>query len=625
MKKTDIDGEIWKAYREYKRSVREAALANDINRCLEDVGRLWQFMNRFRNCDLGHYFDEDIHEWVANLNPRKNIHNGSRQRKKNYRIAFVLVSLSDTGGASMPHRFMLNNFNRDGAVVENYVLISNYFKRELVDSESLRYLTDKIRPEQLTYLPSELSDLDRGEAIEQWILDHEIDFVVADTCPSSLYALASRPAPVIANLSQDCYTFSLGPGTSDITYLITRSQLFTHRFGQAHSNHRTKLVMLPIHAPDYIYSAEKISRTSLGLPEGAVISGSSNLWKSFFGDSDIFARGISNLLRKHQNYHHIFIGTSRCLDNLNVFLASNPDIRDRIHYIGPVENIYRILKTIDFWVNSFPTSGGSDLEMAMLGKPTLELIDNRNLNLHPLEFLCSYECVATSMAEFETLGSKLIEDVAYRDNLGTYLQARVAREFDKNSLVGGRIYGWLIDEFLAARTNGQPDLNTEVEDSIRYEKRIALYNAHGSSKWSFERRFRWLSQCTDEFPRRPFGWIKLLEEVIKNKRADLFLKLRSQVLNHHNMDYRVHLLLSKGCEILEGDVSNSTYHMNRAVELGCHAKISQQQFSRVDHTRAGVTVATAESPLVEEDLKICNSGLLPYQQSDDLPSMFYNY
>ena len=84
--------------------------------------------------------------------------------------------------------------------------------------------------------------------------------------------------------------------------------------------------------------------------------------------------GIGALIRKYPNYHHIFIGTPRCLDNLESFLIKNPDLKNNIHYLGPVKNIYRSFeKTLDFWVNSFPTSGGSNIEMAKMGKPSIDI------------------------------------------------------------------------------------------------------------------------------------------------------------------------------------------------------------------------------------------------------------
>ena len=82
--------------------------------------------------------------------------------------------------------------------------------------------------------------------------------------------------------------------------------------------------------------------------------------------------------------------------------------------------------------------------MAKIGKPSIDIAINRNLDLHPAEFLSSNECTVISLAEFVDLGSRFIEDEEYRNNLGQYLKAKVSREFNKERLVNNRIYKELI-------------------------------------------------------------------------------------------------------------------------------------------------------------------------------------
>ena len=67
-------------------------------------------MNRFRNCDLQKYFDEDIYQYIESLNQDKVSENYYLKNKKEYRICFIVVYLNDLGGASIPHRFMLDKF-----------------------------------------------------------------------------------------------------------------------------------------------------------------------------------------------------------------------------------------------------------------------------------------------------------------------------------------------------------------------------------------------------------------------------------------------------------------------------------------------------------------------------------
>ena len=73
--------------------------------------------------------------------------------------------------------------------------------------------------------------------------------------------------------------------------------------------------------------------------------------------------------------------------------------------------------------------------MAKIGKPSIDISINRNLDLHPAEFLSSNECTVISLAEFVDLGSRFIDDEEYRNNLGQYLKSKVSREFNKERLV----------------------------------------------------------------------------------------------------------------------------------------------------------------------------------------------
>ena len=102
---------------------------------------------------------------------------------------------------------------------------------------------------------------------------------------------------------------------------------------------------------------------------------------------------------------------------------------------GKIIDDLSILKNIDFFINSFPTSGGSNIEAAYVGKPSIELIHNRNLTLHPTEFLSSRECIVTNKLDFKKLAHKLINNHSYRKNLGKYLKNRVTREYDKTTII----------------------------------------------------------------------------------------------------------------------------------------------------------------------------------------------
>ena len=280
--------------------------------------------------------------------------------------------------------------------------------------------------------------------------------------------------------------------------------------------------MLPLHSSDQVDKAKEFDLEKFGIKKGSIISASSNMWKSFFGDGEDLMKGIGELIKNNPKYHHVFIGTPRCLDNLENYLINNPEIRGNIHFLGPVKNIYRVLKSIDFWINSFPVTGGTNIEMAKIGKPSIDISLNRNLDLHPAEFLSFNETNVISLEEFVSLGNKLIKNKDYRIKLGKYLKIQVDREFDKQRLVSERIYKEFIKEYIRRFNKSSRMPRFEIESTINYEKRIALYNAYGTKCWSYQKKDSWLKECIKKYPYKAFAWLKLLENVILNNELDKF-------------------------------------------------------------------------------------------------------
>ena len=83
---------------------------------------------------------------------------------------------------------------------------------------------------------------------------------------------------IIANLSQDCYTFTLGSGFGDLTYLVTLDQLFKYEYKLAKKDHYSKLIMLPLHSSDQLNKAEKINlKRNTIYSSGSIVSASSNM------------------------------------------------------------------------------------------------------------------------------------------------------------------------------------------------------------------------------------------------------------------------------------------------------------------------------------------------------------
>lgn len=541
-----IDREIISIYHQLKENLRSLADAGKAEECLAKIGELWLKMNRFRNADIQFYFDEDLNEIAASLNSRRFDTSHLLTKKEKFRIAFTITNLTDLGGASVPHRFMLESCTGKHYQFEQFILVTNFGNvTQYRDTEQYRYIAEKIRPTGFCHLDPG-TDYEKGKLVEQWIYDNQIDFVVAAPDPAMLYALSSKPAPFQAVLSQDCYTYTLGPGSGDFTIYVTTDQIFKYRYKTANKRAHFKNIMLPLHPPGYAESAQPLKRAEIGVPEDAILSATTNLWKSFFGDSEILFEGIAALMRRFPKYHHVLAGTPRCLDSLEFFLNKNPDLKERIRYIGPVQNMYRLLKSVDFYVNSYPTSGGSDLEAAFVGKPTIELISNRNLNLHGCEFMRTRECEAYSLSEFVKLGEKFITDANYRSELGQYLKAKVSREFDKGRIIKENIYESFLEEFEKKLLNPPVLPSLETDQTLEYEKLIALFNAFGRTMWDDKKRKMYLSECVSRFPSRPFGWIKSLEEAIRNADKGWFDEINRTMPEFLKLDYRVQFMLGLG-------------------------------------------------------------------------------
>ena len=543
---------------------------------------LWMFMNRFRNCDLGIYFNEDLHEAIASLNPNRFDTTHLMRPKTEFNIAFIIWNLVDTGGASVPHRFMLENPNDENVRFNQHVLVSNLRDRaeDYEQTESYRYLTEEIAPTSFTHVEPGMGWMQKGRFIENWLHDKQIDFVVAAPCPATLYALASRPALVHGVLSQDCYCFTLGPGAGDLTFLVTTDQVFKYKFRAPDSEKQLKIIMLPLHSGGYIEATTPMPRAEMGVPEDAVVSASTNMWKSCFGDSEVLLEGIAALIRRHPDYHHVFAGTPRCRDNIEFFVNRNPDVRDNIHFIGEVKNIYRLLKSVDFWVNSFPTSGGSDIECALVEKPSIEFLHNRNLTLHGAEFLRSRECDVVSLEEFVALGSRFITDPAYRDNLGAFLREKITREFNKDEINRKKIYGSFLTAF-DAKLKKTPALpNIAADQTMAYEKALGLFNAYGRDNWTEDARWDWLAELRSAYPDKPFAWVKAIEEAImtdRDDRLDALLKdMPADLLN----DARIRTMLAAAGEAFNR-LDMAVEHARAAHRLGSSQEIVHRVAARV--------------------------------------------
>lgn len=626
---SEIDSEIWAIYEEKKELIRATAERGEAETCLRLINRFLGFMNRFRNCVLGKYFDEDLHDIIESLNPRRFDTSHLLVPKKEFKIAFVFNRFNDVGGAAFTHRYILEKYPDDGVRFRQYILVSNDNNASnFEDSERYQYMRDNIAFDEFCFVEPGDSIVEKGEFIQQWLYDREIDFAVYQPSPVTLYALAAKPTLLSATFSADWQTFTLGPGTGDFTFLVFTDPVYKYRYRKSDMDRHIKTVMLPIPPQKYIDAQEPFSRSDLGLPEDAVVSATTNMWKCCFGDDEILLTGIATLMRRFPNYHHLFLGTERARDSLEFFISKNQDIKDRVHFLGSVPHIYKLLKCIDFYINSYPVSGATNTEAAMVGKPSVDLFANRDLSGHGTEIQRSHECQAVSLDEFVQLASRFVGDPDYRDDLGAYLKEKIGRDLDKTRIAKEKIYDTFVDEFRHRLENGQRLPALHLDDTIAYEKRIALYNAHGREHWALDRRRDRLKAWTLEFPSRPFAWIKSLEEAILAEDPDWFAETVERLGGDLLSDHRIHVMLALGHDLF-GDEERALDHARRAVSLAIYDEIPARVAARllVKRGRLAEAAVACPAPRGEGSQAVDEANVVDIiagPPMDRLP-LYYNY
>ena len=593
----DIVSEVKRLYAERMEQIRMLANGGEVDACLRKAEDLMGFMNRFRNCNLGFYFDEELHAILAGLNPARYDASALLRDKSVYRMAFVFNRFNDTGGAAFSHRYMLENLEKTGMGIKQYVLITNDANSDGYEHhERYQYMRDHVEVEEFHFIQPQESIRAKAEQVQQWLFDRQIDFAVIQPSPLTLYALASNPVLISGTFSADCHVYTIGPGTGDFTFYVQNDQVFKYRYQDPNfDERRTRNILLPLPPEEYTDTAEPVSRSELGVPEDAVLSATTNLWKCNFGDGEILFEGIAELLRRHPQLHHIFLGTPRCLDGLEFFLNRNPELKSRVSFVGAYPHIYKVFKQVDFFINSFPVSGASNTEMAALGKPSIDLFSHQDLSFHGTEFLRSNECLVSSMAEFLKLGERLILDEPYRNELGDWLKSRVRRDLNKAWLSRDRLYETFLDEFQRRLKQEPEHLPLGVDQTIECEKRLAFFSAHVRYEWSDSERWDFLAECRQEYPGRSFGWVLGLEEVIRQGGVNLELiqkDLPPQLL----LDTRVRVMLALACEVA-GEMDDAMEHAQVASEIAIFDQYASKVLSRLNQIHAGENLPPMELPI----------------------------
>ena len=104
------------------------------------------------------------------------------------------------------------------------------------------------------------------------------------------------------------------------------------------------------------------------------------------------------------------------------------------------------------------------------------------------------------------------------------------------------MYGSFIDELNEKKNkNNKINLNEKFNDSIEYEKHIALYNTIINKK-SYSERIKFLKKTVECFPNKIFAWIKILEISILKKDKSLFNFMLKEIPLKTSKDIRIQFL-----------------------------------------------------------------------------------
>ena len=539
-----INAEITKFFKKKTDELKKFVKIGNENFCLEKIHDLWFAVNRYRYSDHEYYFDIEINKIIRNLNKKKFNLSHLFKKKNKFKILYVMDTFNTYGGVAFPQKLILEN-GCSKLNIEQHVLFVNLkdVKRsEIEKTESYKYLVKYCDVKKIDFVPDRLNLHERGKYIENWIHQNKIDFSILKAQASTLYAAVSQPSPIVATYSPDWLTFTLGPGIGDYTLCVLTGQVYNYN-----KLDEKNLLNIRMGLPNskYIRSSRYDYRKFLKIPKKSIVSATTNIYKCVIGDDDFLFSGIKKLLLDNKNYHHIFAGTKRGYENLVSFFCQQKDIRKRVHYIGEVKNIYTLLNSIDFYINSFPISGSSNVEAAVCGKPSIDIIGfSRNSSGHGPELLKTHELEVLNFNEFIYLGNKLIKNHSYRKKLGKYNQTKVQYEYDKY-----RIMEKVIDLF-KIKFNQKFSKSNKEEKSIKkkeihlYEKLISDFQQKIQKNGGYSVKKKYLAKMKNLNPKKIFAWVKDIEiRIIHNKKINLN-KFCMNISKEVRLDFRFNFMLS---------------------------------------------------------------------------------
>ena len=499
------------------------------------------FINRFRNCDYEFYHDRTVSSTIKGTKIRefkkKKIENSI------FKLAYVIENPNDTGSASIIKRFILSDSYYNQFRIKNYILILTNNISEFKKSGNYLYLKTKLKVNTIKIInTSKLNFSQQSSIIEKFLIENKINFLFSNPSPVLMDSIKNKPVDVTGFLTQDCHVFNIGYNIGDLNFYVLSEQIYKYHKFDDKKDYQKILLEMPLPDKSEIFTAKKFRfdfLKNIKNNKKVVISASTNMWKHFMGDSEEFLDCLKELIKQNKNYHHVFVGTSRSIEFLEMYLNKNPEIKDNIHYVGVIRNIYSLFKSINFYINSFPVSGGSTIEATYFGIPSIDVIHSRDLTLHPIFFYKNNFLTATSRRDFLEIASKLIVKKIDKRSI-TPFQNFIKENLNKERIIKEKLYFSFIDFYLKKK---KKEFN--FANDINYERSIVFFEKIIKKK-SKREQISFLKKLISKFPTKLFGFLRLIQISILSNNFTYFKSLIKKLPDELKKEVRIDISIKSG-------------------------------------------------------------------------------
>lgn len=515
------------------------------------------FINRFRNCDYEFYHDRTVSRTIK----RTKISGFKKKKIENsiFKLAYVIVNPNDTGSASMIKRFILSDSYYNQFRIKNYILILTNNISEFKKSGNYLYLKTMLKVNTIKIINiSKLNLQQQSKIIEKFLLEKKINFLFSNPSPILMNSIKNKPVDVTGFLTQDCHVFNIGYNIGDLNFYVLSEQIYKYHKFDDKKDYQKILLEMPLPDKSEIFSAKKLKFDffkNIKNKKKVIISASTNMWKHFMGDSEEFLDCLKELINQNKNYHHVFAGTPRSIEFLEMYLNKNPEIKDNIHYVGVIKNIYSLFKSINFYINSFPVSGGSTIEATYFGIPSIDIIHSRDLTLHPIFFYKNNFLTATSRRDFLEIASKLISKKIDKKSLVPF-KSFITENLKKERIIKEKLYFSFIDFYFNKERK-----QFNFEKDIDYERNISFYEKVLKEK-SKKKQIIFLKKLIYKYPYKPFGYLRLIQISVLITKKNFFNSLIKHVPIFLKKETRIDIAIKSGQILFDKSLDSQNYESN---------------------------------------------------------------